>query len=385
MPKTTITYRIFIGAPSDIVEEKLVIKSVADEMNNLNLIKNLKLEVIDWKSSTYPRIGEDAQDVINTQINDDYDIFIGLFWHKFGTATKRNKSGTKEEFERAYNRYLKNPKSVHILMYFKTTPISIDDIDTEQIRFIKEFEKEISERGVLFRKFSQSDEFSTLFRTHLSQLLNEISNAVEDEINSNQTENSLIVLDKNSDTDELGYFEYIDIASEDMIRMTVELDIITKQTELLGNKFTKKAEKLNSVQKLPSQLALKESRKLIDSSANDLDIFNKNVAPAIPVMHELFNKSMDNFNKAILIHKKYLTDKEGLSNAKISLQGLKAGITFAYTGIYGLTEIIKQFPPLTNKLLKSKKESVDIMTNIGEELMSYINITDNIIDIIVDE
>ena|SRR3989337_1199459 len=32
------------------------------------------------ETHTYPGIGEDAQDVINKQIDDDYDIFIGLMW-----------------------------------------------------------------------------------------------------------------------------------------------------------------------------------------------------------------------------------------------------------------------------------------------------------------
>src|ERR1700744_2554464 len=211
MPKTIITYRIFLASPSDISEEKLIIKSVAEELNNLNLIKNIKLEVIDWQTSTHPDIGEDAQDAINNQINDEYDIFMGLFWHKFGTATKRDVSGTKEEFERAYSRHLKNPKNIKVLMYFKDAPIPISEIDAKQIELIQGFRKDISNRGVLFSKFTQNDEFEKIVRSHLSQLLNEISNEIEQQINSSSNESTLIVLEKsNTNEEELGYFEYID-------------------------------------------------------------------------------------------------------------------------------------------------------------------------------
>jgi hypothetical protein len=79
MPKTTIEYRIFIASPSDVDDEKNAIREIVYELNHQSLIKNIKFEVLDWKSSTHPSVGQDAQDVINNQINDDFDIFIGIF------------------------------------------------------------------------------------------------------------------------------------------------------------------------------------------------------------------------------------------------------------------------------------------------------------------
>lgn len=385
MPKTTISYRIFIASPSDVSEEKSIIKSVAEELNSLNLIKNIKLEVIDWQTSTHPGIGEDAQDVINNQINDEYDIFIGLFWHKFGTATKREVSGTKEEFERAYSRHLKNPNNIKVLMYFKDSPVPISEIDAKQIEHIQEFRKDISNRGVLFSKFTQSDEFEKIVRSHLSQVLNEISNEIEQQVNSRPNENALIVLEKsNIQEEELGYFEYIDIATEAMYQVTSEIGKITKQTLDLEKRMVNKTKKMNSINTLPDSVKAKESRKLLDGSANDLDIFSRNVTPIIPVMNEVFNKSMNNFNKAILIHKSYLNE-QGLLASLEGLKGLKIGITSAYNETSNLRDTIKTFPPLTNRLLKSRNEAVNVLTHITNEFQTYINITDNIINVIVNE
>jgi len=385
MPKTTITYRIFVASPSDITEEKNIIREVADELNKSNHIRNIKLEVIDWGSSTYPAIGDDAQDVINNQINDEYDIFIGIFWHKFGTATKRDVSGTKEEFERAYSRFVADSNSVHIMIYFKEEPVSPSSIDPDQIRHIQKFKEEISNRGVLYRNFNRSDEFDKLLRPNLSLLLNGISVKVEEEVNNPSTENKLIILEKSENNeDELGYLEYLELATKEMGQVTTELGKITKQTLDLGGRMTKKTEKINLLNKLPPQIIIKESRKIIDGSAGDLDIYSKKVGPIIPVMNELFNKSMSNFNKAILIHKKFLNE-QGLSTALEHLTFLRNSISSAHDELLVLRSMIKSFPPLTNKLLKSKKDAVDVMSKIAEEFQSYVNITDNIVNIIVTE
>ncbi|MYD31374.1 MAG: DUF4062 domain-containing protein, partial [Nitrospira sp. SB0661_bin_20] len=63
------------------------------------------MDVVRWETRTTPGFGKDPQDVINKQISDAYDIFIGIMWTRFGTPTPRAGSGTEEEFLRAYDRY----------------------------------------------------------------------------------------------------------------------------------------------------------------------------------------------------------------------------------------------------------------------------------------
>ena len=43
-------------------------------------------------------MGSDPQQIINSQVSDEYDIFIGILWTRFGTPTERAGSGTEEEF-----------------------------------------------------------------------------------------------------------------------------------------------------------------------------------------------------------------------------------------------------------------------------------------------
>jgi hypothetical protein len=60
----------------------------------------IRLELVRWETHAYPSFGDDPQAVINEQIPDDFDLFLGLMWYRFGTPTGRAGSGTLEEFNR---------------------------------------------------------------------------------------------------------------------------------------------------------------------------------------------------------------------------------------------------------------------------------------------
>ena len=47
---------------------------------------NARLELRKWETNTRPGFGRDAQDVINQQIGEDYDIFLGIMSGSFRIA-----------------------------------------------------------------------------------------------------------------------------------------------------------------------------------------------------------------------------------------------------------------------------------------------------------
>ena len=73
--------KIFLASPSDTDKERKIVMDVAEELSD-TVCKALKvsLELLTWEFSTYPSIGKYPQSVINEQIGNDYDIFIGLMW-----------------------------------------------------------------------------------------------------------------------------------------------------------------------------------------------------------------------------------------------------------------------------------------------------------------
>ena len=74
------------------------------------------LELLRWETSTRPGIGSEPQDIINSQIGDEYDVFIGILWGRIGSPTSKADSGTLEEFERARARWEADSGSVEIIL-----------------------------------------------------------------------------------------------------------------------------------------------------------------------------------------------------------------------------------------------------------------------------
>ena len=93
--------RLFLASPNDTIPERKIVKGIVEELNDtLCKALNLTVELISWENATYPGVGQYAQQVINEQIGDDYDLFVGIMWTKFGTKTLTADSGTEEEYKR---------------------------------------------------------------------------------------------------------------------------------------------------------------------------------------------------------------------------------------------------------------------------------------------
>ena len=94
MSRTESVLAIFLASPSDVMDERNLFQEIVAEWNQTwarNL--GLRLELLRWEQDAYPGAGTDSQDVINHQIPEDYDLFIGLMWSRFGTPTARAGSG----------------------------------------------------------------------------------------------------------------------------------------------------------------------------------------------------------------------------------------------------------------------------------------------------
>ena len=130
MARSETILRIFVASPKDVAEERASLEDVVRELN-LTWSKNLgiRLELVKWETHAYPGIGTDPQAVINEQIGDDYDIFVGIIWKCFGTPTERANSGTAEEFDRAYKRFRENPDQLRIMFYFRDAPVAPSELD----------------------------------------------------------------------------------------------------------------------------------------------------------------------------------------------------------------------------------------------------------------
>jgi hypothetical protein len=173
MPTVTTNLRVFLSSPGDLAKEREIFKSVVEEINRILSGSEVRLELLMWETNTVPSIGKDPQSIINEQIGDDYDIFVGVMWTRFGTSTPRAGSGTEEEFNRAYERLISNPTQSRILFYFKDAPpVSLSSIDPQQFEKVYNFKEHLKAKGLL-GIYQSTDDFAGLVRPHLLHHINE--------------------------------------------------------------------------------------------------------------------------------------------------------------------------------------------------------------------
>jgi hypothetical protein len=151
------------------MERQALAKVIAELNLTLSILAPetaLSQELIRWETHAAPGLGDDAQAVVNDDI-DDYDLFIGIMWRRFGTPTKRAGSGTHEEFQRAYARWEKN-RHFPVMLYFCQKPMPVprskDEID--QLQLAAEFYRDVSSKGLIV-EYDDPNAFADLVRPHL--------------------------------------------------------------------------------------------------------------------------------------------------------------------------------------------------------------------------
>ena len=160
-------YTCFIASPSDTQAEREACERVFNEINkNLGQFLNFRVEAWKWETNARPSFGKDGQDIINNQVGDSYQIFIGIMHGKFGSPTPRAGSGTVEEFNIAYDRFVKKD-DVEIMIYFNNEAINFKDIVPSQLEKVQDFRKKVADLGGLYWEYNGANDFESNLKNHL--------------------------------------------------------------------------------------------------------------------------------------------------------------------------------------------------------------------------
>ena len=101
MPYDAKVFKIMIASPSDVLEERKIIRQVIYEWNDINSeSRKLVLLPTGWETNSSPEMGGKPQEIINKQILEKCDVLVGVFWTRIGTETDEFISGTVEEIEK---------------------------------------------------------------------------------------------------------------------------------------------------------------------------------------------------------------------------------------------------------------------------------------------
>jgi hypothetical protein len=127
-------YRVMIGSPSDLVEERQAATDAINEWNAQHAdAQGAVLLPVKWETHAIPTSGVRPQSAINAQLVDRCDMLVGMFWTKLGTNTGVAASGTVEEIDRFVA--AKKPA----MLYFSRRKATKTTIDRKQAAKLKKF------------------------------------------------------------------------------------------------------------------------------------------------------------------------------------------------------------------------------------------------------
>lgn len=374
MAQKVTLYKIFVASPSDVRDERNLLEEIIDEINLSTLSRNnIRVELIKWETHVNPDISDYPQKVINEDIDNDYDIFLGIIWSRFGSPTRDYNSGSEEEFYNAYNRYQKDPTSIKIMIYFNQSPIPIEMIDTISIDRIRKFKSDLSSKGILYWEYTTIEEFQRLLRIQLSrQILDLVQNPKPTTPIVELKEESIIVSDE-----EYGLLDYTEFGEEDFSTVQDILLRMTSAIEWMGKKFTEKTEEINLQNKLNPQLSTKARKYLIDSSANDMETFVKRLKGEIPLFAETYRSGIDNFSAGLKISMNLKSDTvEDITSVIDSLRFAVNAMTESRDVCISFRDTFVLFPSFTKTFNQAKRLAAQTLDDLIKEIDIAINLTE---------
>ncbi len=375
MPVTQIVLKVFVASPQDVAEEREVLEDVVRELNSTWAdTLGIRLDVVRWETHTAPGFGKDPQDVINNQISDSYDIFIGIMWTCFGTPTPRAGSGTEEEFLRAYARYQEERNSVDIMFYFKTAPISPVDINPDQLRAILEFRSKVSDFGGLYNEFAAIEEFHNSLMRHLSMTVQKWKKRLDNNPTGEPVTAHREIVDVPEDNrieekEEEGLIDLIESANDSMSKVQEVIERMANATGDLSNKLNQRSEEVKQFSASGNKQNLKLVKRITANTALDFDDYVVRMKAEIPRYSQFFNGTMAAFSRAATITSSFdIDNSDDLQRTLDSIVTLRSSITESQENMKNFQIAIEEMPRMTTALNRARRNAITMLDELDSEL-----------------
>jgi hypothetical protein len=385
MPRTETILRVFVASPSDLEDERNALEGVIRELN-ITWRKNLgiSLELVRWETHTYPAIAVDAQEAINQQIDDEYDIFIGLMWTRFGTATGRAGSGTVEEFQRAYARYKDNHNQIRIMFYFKDAPVSPSDLDPEQLAAIKKFQQELGEKGTYYWTYTSRDDFAQLVRMQIGRQVQEWGKTwgvgLESKREVIETKPPVEVeaeeiSDQDNVDEEEGFLDLLESGQEYYESMNGSIARMTAALEDLSSKVNTGTDDLNKARLPDGTMEIKQVKRISNRIADALNNFAALMEVDVPVFASSLSSGTEAFSRATTLAGDFgPQDKDSINKQRDSVRELRTVIANVKEQMQSFRGSIASTPRATTLYNRARKRALSILDKLDGEYAIALNL-----------
>lgn len=244
MARLATVVEVFLSSPSDVAPERKKILSHAREWNQLRgKSAGIYLDILLWEDVA-SAVGVRPQAVINESIGDEYDVYLGLMWGRFGSPTGTASSGTVEEFDRTLSRYRQGSR-VRLSMIFKSNDIPQNQLNGTQFDQVQEFKRRFSEEGGVYHEFSDDDQLRRICFRIFEEIVKESWN-IPETISQDSKINETAVGQLSTGLQDIGLLDITDELSTVVESITRFLSDYTKINIQTNSIITESTEQMNA-------------------------------------------------------------------------------------------------------------------------------------------
>ena len=373
MPKQRTVLTIFVATPGDVSSERAILEDVVRELNTTwGSTLGVQLDLVSWLTHARPGMGIDAQDVINQQITDDYDIFVGVMWTRFGTPTGRAGSGTEEEFNRALGRYHANPDSVKVMFYFKDEALPPSSLDLRQYEKIVEFKRHLGAEGALYWNFTA--DFESFLRLHLAREI-QAWLSTQSSNNSGPSENLTVVGSTPAITssvveaeEERGLLDYAEAFSSHFAQLHDSQARLIAHLDHLNERIHERTDEQNKANaEHPGDFAV--MKRIANGLAGDMQQFVTRVEAELPVFGSEMQETMQSFSMALTLAGDFGPGALGdMTELRSNVEKMAASLYGSMESTISFQQTIAGSPRLTTEYNRAKRSAVALLDRLTDEM-----------------
>lgn len=374
MPKQTVIVKVFVASPNDREDERRQVQNAISDYNStFSDQSGVHLEYVGWETHASPGIAGYPQEVINNSIGNDYDIFIGILGHRFGQPTPNYNSGTQEEFELARKKHESHPDDVKILFYFCTDPgCSLDEIDANQLLLVHEFRNSLGEKGVYWWPYQDISNFYRLVHKHICKYAQQYDMRLAS-ISATDTSNHTATCNDDTDEDEDGLLDMLDIFTTNMATALASLNNIATALESMNSKINLQNSKLQLTPKVNAHDAKTASSIAADAMTEFVHICTSESK----ILEEHLDTSGKSLERAIVLFADFPSpdNLDELAQLSSTVCSSREQCEYAAESMREFYDSIGKVPRITTKLNRARKNTqlaakqlINILTSYGDVL-----------------
>lgn len=377
MPKRTKTFTVVVSSPSDMDTERAIVDEVVDELNRTwKGSRNVRLESFLWERDVSAGMGEDPQSVIDDEMPDEYDIYLGLLWKRFGEPTHGYGSGTESEYRDALERWEEDPSSVDIMFYFKDTNLP-RDVDPEQLQAVNEFRNEVEEKGIT-KSFRTPEELRSQLRMDLTKKIDSWNDGADSDGAGVETGPPEPPEDTPGGQEEVreGLVELVEEGIErgkELERIMTEINELVTETGERLDAHAKEAEKLE----LSSQSDLARAKKtVLLPMASDLNRYASGIEKRLPQYVESGTGMLESWSRSVTLLREDFSvpEKAEVKEAFESLSGTRVALEGLWNGIQEAKSMLAGIPRVSRALAEARSNATSATERLGEETKALAEI-----------